>query len=177
MRCFTSILWTGFLFFPPGPLDSGLPTNQILIDGASPRKPRWGACNYCPAWPGQALPTCPRPFSVRAYCLPPYLSAHSPRMIASNSRLPHLWSRVHLGHGWEGSWWTSSPLCPGKPLLQSERWVISPESVVLYLSPSLSLLSFLCFPPVSQLTYYMSSPTHSVSHSSVISKLVYSTFL
>lgn len=48
MRCFTSILWTGFLFFPPGPHDSGLPTNQTLRDDASPRKSRWHACDYCP---------------------------------------------------------------------------------------------------------------------------------
>ena len=37
-RCFTSILWTGFVFSPPGPLDSGLLTNQTLRGGASPRK-------------------------------------------------------------------------------------------------------------------------------------------
>lgn len=120
------------MFFPPGPPDSGLLTNQTLRGGASPRKSGWspvvtaqqGPHGQGGAQPGQALPTCPGPFAVGPTS--PFPSpCPLPRMGGSKVPLPRLWSHVHLGHAWEGSWWTSSPLCPGKPLLQSERQAIS----------------------------------------------------
>jgi hypothetical protein len=84
------------------------------------------------------------PHSHGTSCLSPSPHPHS----QGGPQVPHLWSHVCLGHDRE-SWWTSSPLCPGKPPLLSERGVLSSEcSSALIPSPPF-------FPSLFSITTHM----------------------